>query len=820
MPAPVPTAVVRWIDVALCSGWWLASLRCRLTEKYHAMEKQARQALAQVKATRRQRDAALGKLRQLNLASGAGQQVGASRSEPHPSSSTSSSGEGNLPSSSASGTGCSSGSGGGVGSGIGRVTVSDSGGAGSVDVGRGSGTAGQPRLQGVRSAGDAVAASIKPANKDQVEIERDGGTAEPGKKLVAVKRQRAADELPLERVGSAPPSQRRRERNAGRLRLRKNASRVQYELLPPSASASSTRSGGNPAARPANTAGGIDAIMEAGSAEAEQTKPAFVIADGEQVVLQMGPESVGSVDTDHSDQSHDQQPVRAVEGTAMPVVNRDAQARTQRAVGDQRTPAAHNGSSTQDKLFWCDIDGKPRDPRTGVASENSGSAVVLDLDLDESFAAVSREPSNSDAGKPASSSPTTHRAELADGTAGAVIPPRVPAMKRRRPTAALRAAAAAAAASATRTTDTADKKSDLHGTASHTSIANEAGEHSATTGKNPTGTVDVGKPGAAQDDHSSSRENRDVQSTSANVAPDAAAGQAVSADSTNQGSPLRRPSRSKHSSGHEHKHRRKHKRKHRRHSKHAEKGDARTEKPGPHTPLTATPMVWGGTSGKKSVIDEAQSAAFLTPALSARVPAAQSTAAKTSISDDGWKTATASKAKLPETKPIKMSSIAIQGGLHDSAPVSARMGALIRHDNYTGQYGKRAAELRRAEQSGAGPGTPTRSSHAATTGAALSTPTNGEGTGKVEIGSLDLSPDGPTGYAYEEVTRGAARERLRGFKCQACSRFYKSLALPHEELEDMCQLCTRHRHQFTPPSTPQGYWTGEMPSTYPDEMKE
>ena len=67
----------------------------------------------------------------------------------------------------------------------------------------------------------------------------------------------------------------------------------------------------------------------------------------------------------------------------------------------------------------------------------------------------------------------------------------------------------------------------------------------------------------------------------------------------------------------------------------------------------------------------------------------------------------------------------------------------------------------------------------------------------------------PATYKYTSVVRGKeARSKLKGRKCKECEAFLQVMesALGSENARELCQSCSRHRHEFTPENTPDGFW--------------
>ena len=64
----------------------------------------------------------------------------------------------------------------------------------------------------------------------------------------------------------------------------------------------------------------------------------------------------------------------------------------------------------------------------------------------------------------------------------------------------------------------------------------------------------------------------------------------------------------------------------------------------------------------------------------------------------------------------------------------------------------------------------------------------------------------------DEVVRGKARQKLKGYTCHECKNFYGS-----EEgvnLQSHLDKCSRHRHRYSPPpETQESFWNPHFPST-------
>ncbi|XP_044271266.1 DNA endonuclease RBBP8-like [Tribolium madens] len=70
--------------------------------------------------------------------------------------------------------------------------------------------------------------------------------------------------------------------------------------------------------------------------------------------------------------------------------------------------------------------------------------------------------------------------------------------------------------------------------------------------------------------------------------------------------------------------------------------------------------------------------------------------------------------------------------------------------------------------------------------------------------------------AFEEVVRGKARKKLKGWSCHECRDYYEVLNLPPDELEKRKNECSRHRRKFQRNETYEGFWDltfGPTPKT-------
>ncbi|XP_077364796.1 DNA endonuclease RBBP8 isoform X2 [Festucalex cinctus] len=69
----------------------------------------------------------------------------------------------------------------------------------------------------------------------------------------------------------------------------------------------------------------------------------------------------------------------------------------------------------------------------------------------------------------------------------------------------------------------------------------------------------------------------------------------------------------------------------------------------------------------------------------------------------------------------------------------------------------------------------------------------------------------PTFAHVAVVRKKDERRKLKGTTCKECDVYYNHL--PEEEKEKKLSECSRHRHRFIPPSTPENFWEVGFPST-------
>ena len=59
----------------------------------------------------------------------------------------------------------------------------------------------------------------------------------------------------------------------------------------------------------------------------------------------------------------------------------------------------------------------------------------------------------------------------------------------------------------------------------------------------------------------------------------------------------------------------------------------------------------------------------------------------------------------------------------------------------------------------------------------------------------------------EVIRKKEERKALNGYTCNQCKEFYENVFGKNtDKYKEVIQLCSRHRHKHTPPSTPPGFW--------------
>jgi len=57
------------------------------------------------------------------------------------------------------------------------------------------------------------------------------------------------------------------------------------------------------------------------------------------------------------------------------------------------------------------------------------------------------------------------------------------------------------------------------------------------------------------------------------------------------------------------------------------------------------------------------------------------------------------------------------------------------------------------------------------------------------------------------IRKKEERKALNGYTCNQCKEFYENVFGKNtDKYKEVIQLCSRHRHKHTPPSTPPGFW--------------
>ena len=85
--------------------------------------------------------------------------------------------------------------------------------------------------------------------------------------------------------------------------------------------------------------------------------------------------------------------------------------------------------------------------------------------------------------------------------------------------------------------------------------------------------------------------------------------------------------------------------------------------------------------------------------------------------------------------------------------------------------------------------------------------------GIVDLNNGNKIADG--NYKYSVVIRKKQeREKLNGYACEECKRYYQSDNLTKERLEEVLKHCSKHKHLSSPPpSTPEQFWALDFPQT-------
>lgn len=56
------------------------------------------------------------------------------------------------------------------------------------------------------------------------------------------------------------------------------------------------------------------------------------------------------------------------------------------------------------------------------------------------------------------------------------------------------------------------------------------------------------------------------------------------------------------------------------------------------------------------------------------------------------------------------------------------------------------------------------------------------------------------------IRKKSEREKLNGYDCPNCEKFYKAAIEDEKERKRIIQKCSRHRCDHSPPSTPPEFW--------------
>ncbi|XP_011875929.1 PREDICTED: DNA endonuclease RBBP8-like [Vollenhovia emeryi] len=79
---------------------------------------------------------------------------------------------------------------------------------------------------------------------------------------------------------------------------------------------------------------------------------------------------------------------------------------------------------------------------------------------------------------------------------------------------------------------------------------------------------------------------------------------------------------------------------------------------------------------------------------------------------------------------------------------------------------------------------------------------------------LNVLPKRKTDFTEQLNMRCKAdRAKLNGWDCWECKEYYENLSLSKEELQKRKNQCSRHRHKYERPNTPEGFWNPEFPET-------
>ncbi|XP_072765726.1 uncharacterized protein [Anoplolepis gracilipes] len=85
---------------------------------------------------------------------------------------------------------------------------------------------------------------------------------------------------------------------------------------------------------------------------------------------------------------------------------------------------------------------------------------------------------------------------------------------------------------------------------------------------------------------------------------------------------------------------------------------------------------------------------------------------------------------------------------------------------------------------------------------------------KTSLAKFDILPNRKEDISEQINMRCKAdRAKLNGWDCWECEEYYKNLSLSKDELQKRKNQCSRHRHKYERPYTPEGFWDPEFPET-------
>jgi hypothetical protein len=81
-----------------------------------------------------------------------------------------------------------------------------------------------------------------------------------------------------------------------------------------------------------------------------------------------------------------------------------------------------------------------------------------------------------------------------------------------------------------------------------------------------------------------------------------------------------------------------------------------------------------------------------------------------------------------------------------------------------------------------------------------------------------MAKDPGVGYRYTEVVREKEKRRMMpGFACEQCQAFCDAVGGGGVDGNQLLQACSRHRHKWAPPSTPEGFWNLSFADSHPSQ---